>query len=256
MGISHPFPAQVAAGETLYVPKGVAHAARTPAGGAVSAHVAVAAERDGGRWVDVFLEALDAAPATGASDAARAALVDDLQWREPLAWRAPFPAWDATFHEGAAAPSPGARDTYGDLVARLSAEAVFAGADALEIDALRKRLAASLDVALARLSPRGVPLFAADAPGLHPRAAWLAGRADAAAPRTGGCGSRGRRRLDDSAAPSPLPTPTPTSLPTLANWTGWNATRAPTAGCGGDEELARGRVPARAAGFAAGPSSS
>ena len=98
--------------------------------------------------------------------------------------------------------------------------------------------------------------IAADAPGLPPRAAWLAGRADAAAPRTGGCGSRGRRRLDDSAAPSPLPTPTPTSLPTLANWTGWNATRAPTAGCGGDEELARGRVPARAAGFAAGPSPS
>jgi len=179
-----------------------------------------------------------------------------MQWREPLAWRAPFPAWDATFAGGAAAPSPGARDAYGELVARLSAEAVFAGADALEVDALRNRLAASLDVAVARLSPRGVPLFAADAPGLHPRAAWLAGRADAAAPRTGGCGSRGRRRLDDSAAPSPLPTPTPTSLPTLANWTGWNATRAPTAGCGGNEELARGRVPARAAGFAAGPSSS
>ncbi|KAH8069659.1 hypothetical protein JL720_11963 [Aureococcus anophagefferens] len=126
--------ATVAAGETLYVPKGVAHAARTPAGGAVSAHVAVAAERDGGRWVDVFLEALDAAPATGASDAARAALVDDLQWREPRVARA-VPAWGATFHEGAAAPSPGARDTYGDLVARLSAEAVFAGADALEIGA-------------------------------------------------------------------------------------------------------------------------
>ncbi|KAH8053329.1 calcium ion binding protein [Aureococcus anophagefferens] len=256
--------ATVAAGETLYVPKGVAHAARTPAGGAVSAHVAVAAERDGGRWVDVFLEALDAAPATGASDAARAALVDDLQWREPLAWRAPFPAWDATFHEGAAAPSPGARDTYGDLVARLSAEAVFSGADALEIDALRKRLAAS-PTSRCGLSPRGVPLFAADAPGLHPRAAWLAGRADAAAPRTGaaGPGPPAPRRL---AAPSPLPTPTPTSLPTLATWTGWNATRAPTApptatraptaGCGGNEELARGGVPARAARFAAGPSSS
>ena len=91
-------------------------------------------------------------------------------------------------------------------------DARASGADALDREQsfFDDRLAALRDARPARF---GVPRLvahlgdvlgahiAADAPGLHPRAAGRAGRADAAAPRTGGCGSRGRRRLDDSAAP-------------------------------------------------------
>ena len=133
---------ELAAGDTLYLPKGVVHFARTGAAG--SAHLTLSLERAGGNWENVLAYA---AAAHGGEHAARIvnAIRSLAHQPEGLALLEAFPRWlvgDGCLRQGADAPAPGPSSPNASAtVGRSNCRAALRAAYRARVDLVERELA-------------------------------------------------------------------------------------------------------------------